>query len=160
MGRRYATGALLTGALALGASVAAGAPRVDGRMEAGILRAINVARRADGLASLRPSPLLRAPARAHSRWLVGRTTLTHEGPGRTPFWTRLQRAGFPRTRPVAENLAMVVGCGVTPARMVSLWLGSPPHRRNLLSAAYRVFGVGVATQGGCGRTVLTTDFGG
>jgi uncharacterized protein YkwD len=61
---------------------------------------------------------------------------------------------------MGENLAMMDGCPKTAARIVELWMNSPPHRKNLLSSKFRVVGVGVVSSGSCGRAVYTTDFGG
>lgn len=149
----------LLSALAL-ASVADAAPNVNAKMEAAILLKMNDARAANGLPALKASIVLRSPARVHSRYLHTTGTFTHDGPSGEPFWKRLVAAGFPKTKTMGENLAVMDGCPKTAARIVELWMNSPPHRRNLLSTRFRVVGVGVVANGSCGRAVYTTDFGG
>ena len=129
-------------------------------MESAILAKMNAARVANGLPALRASKILRAPARTHSRYLQETGTFTHDGPGGAPFWKRLVAAGFPQTKTMGENLAIMEGCPKTAARIVDLWLNSPPHRHNLLSPRFHVVGVGVVAGGSCGKAVYTTDFGG
>jgi uncharacterized protein YkwD len=40
-----------------------------------------------------------------------------------------------------------------------MWMRSPGHRQNLLSGRYRWVGVGSVSDGGCGTTVVTADYG-
>jgi uncharacterized protein YkwD len=44
---------------------------------------------------------------------------------------------------VGQNIAWGTGGDTTPERIVASWMASPPHRANILSAAYRDAGVGV-----------------
>jgi uncharacterized protein YkwD len=164
-GRRLTT---LLPALALallasagGTTAAAAAPAPPSGEERALLKAINAARSAHRLPALRPADTLARPARAHSASLARLGRLEHEGANRAPFWKRLVQAGYPSSRPMAENLAMVPGCGGATAReAVRLWLGSPGHRANLLSPRYRWVGVGAALSGPCEQVVYTADFGG
>jgi uncharacterized protein YkwD len=162
-GRRLALCAALalTGAAASAAAApAAPAPRPR-PAERALLNAMNAARTARDLPALRLSPALIRPARAHSAALAREGRLEHEGPGGAPFWQRLVEAGYPANRAMAENLALVPGCGTaTAVEAVRLWLASPGHRANLLSRRYRWVGPGVAVAGGCDSAVYTADFGG
>jgi uncharacterized protein YkwD len=142
------------------ATPAKGAVKVTAA-ERELLRTMNAVRRVHGLAALRLSPTLVRPARAHSRYLVRLGELNHDGPGGAPFWHRLVDAGFPRTKAMGENLAMVPTCGAAAARqVVGLWMKSSGHRANLLSRNFRVTGVGVVSSAGCRMTVVTADYGG
>lgn len=126
-----------------------------------LLSEINEARATYGRPPLQRSAVLTRPARQHSAFVARTGEMAHEGPDGRPFYVRLYRAGFPRTKAVAETLGMVGGCRTAvSAQIVHMWLESPPHRRILLSPRYRVVGVGVATDADCANTGYTADFGG
>jgi uncharacterized protein YkwD len=62
---------------------------------------------------------------------------------------------------LGENLAWGTGSAATPARIVSAWMHSPGHRRNILDRRYREFGIGLALgapTGGPGATYVN-EFG-
>ncbi len=127
----------------------------------GLLSAMNQARAANGVPPLTRSAVLTRPARRHSSHLAATGALTHTGADGKPFYTRLYGAGYPRTKAVAENLAMTGGCSSDMAgTIVEMWLKSPKHRRNLLSRRYSKIGVGVVADAACERTAFTADFGG
>jgi uncharacterized protein YkwD len=129
-------------------------------LERAIMSEMNRVRADAGLPALRRVALLARPARAHSTWLARTGAFQHEGPGGTPFWTRLVAAGFPRSARMGENLALVGGCAPATARtVVQGWLKSPGHRANLLSPRFRVVGVGVVSTPGCATTLVTADYG-
>ncbi len=126
-----------------------------------VLREMNLARARNDRAPLRMLNTLTRPARAHSRYLLEAGFLSHDSRDGSPFWTRLERAGFPRNRPMGENLVELGGCDGSTARLaVKLWMQSPPHRANLLAKRFHVTGLGVATGAGCETTVITADYGG
>ena len=145
------------------AAVAAGvAPAADSRLgsitaaETSLLRAVNGARAAHGLAPLVIDPTLERAARAHSADMLRRHYFAHGA-----FAQRLSSFGA-RGPVLGENLAW--GTGRMPGtRTVALWLASPPHRANLLRAGFRRVGVAtpVGAFGGFGEaTVVTADFAG
>jgi uncharacterized protein YkwD len=126
-----------------------------------LLTEINEARGAQGRLPLRQSAVLTRPAHRQSAFVARTGAMAHEGPDGSPFYVRLYQAGFPRSKAVAETLGIVTGCNTSAsARIVKMWLASPPHRRILLSPRYRVVGVGVAADRDCGSTGYTADFGG
>lgn len=126
-----------------------------------LLAAVNRARAEHGAPLVARSGLLARPARRHSAALARLGYLTHQGPGRAPFWTRLVGAGFPAARPMGENLALLPGCDPGGAeQVVQLWLASPPHRANLLSRRFRLLGAGVSSDAACAASVYNADFGG
>jgi uncharacterized protein YkwD len=100
---------------------------------------VNYARRQVGAPALRPNaPLARAAAwKAHD--LVRCHQFSHTACGRA-FTVRIAEAGY-RWGTVGENLAMGSGAGGEPRAVMRAWLGSPPHRANVLRAAYRDQGI-------------------
>lgn len=172
----------LIGALGISAVPASAAPgeavRVQPGLERALMREMNAVRADYGLAPLRARTSLQRAARKHSRYLARLGRLDHDSAGGRPFWTRLVSAGHPRTSRMGENLALVGGCG-RPAgyvqlrrrerkvanagearRVVSMWLKSPGHRANLLSADFRFAGAGVTSDGACNATMYTADYAG
>lgn len=128
-----------------------------------VLAEINRIREVAGRGGLRLSPRLWRPARAHAKYLALRGgALRHESPDGGPFWQRLVRAGYPSKVRMSENLAMLGGgCRPEdPREVVRLWLGSPPHRANLLDPKIRQMGVGAVSTRACATTVYVADFGG
>jgi uncharacterized protein YkwD len=129
-------------------------------IESSVLSQMNLARARNHRAPLSMLNVLTRPARAQSRYLVSAGLLSHDSRDGTPFWTRLERAGFPRTRATGENLVELSGCNASTARLaVQLWMQSPEHRANLLSKQFHVSGVGVASTANCDTTVITADYG-
>lgn len=121
---------------------------------------MNSVRADHALPPLRRAASLTRAAQSHSRNLVRRGVLSHEGPHGEPFWTRLVAAGFPRTRAMAENIAQVPGCGAAAMRRtVRMWMASPVHRANLLSSRYRQVGAGAACAMRPGLAMVTADYG-
>jgi len=146
---------------AFSAMPAAAAPVRGPSLESEVLSEMNLARARNHRAPLRMVDVLTRPARAQSRYLLRAGLLTHDSPDGSPFWIRLERAGFPRTRATGENLMELGGCNESTARLaVQLWMQSPAHRANMLSKQFHVAGLGVASSADCDRTVITADLGG
>ena len=130
-------------------------------LESAVLSEMNLARARNKRAPLRAIDTLTRPARAHSRYLLSVGQLSHDSRDGSPFWTRLERAGFPRNRAMGENLVELGGCNASTARLaVRLWMQSPDHRVILLSPRFHWAGLGAASDGDCDTTVITADFGG
>ena len=109
---------------------------------------VNEERRRRALPRLRDQPRLDRAAARHARDMVQRRFFAHTAPEGTSMSDRLRAAGYIQdARPwtVGETLAWGTGSRATPAAIVAAWLDSPPHRRVLLSAAYRDLGIGVTT---------------
>jgi uncharacterized protein YkwD len=136
---------------------ATAAPAHD-RLEAAIVREINVVRSREGLRALRPSRALARAAARHSGEQVRRGRISHTSlRGASPA-LRVRR--LTRARAVGETIAYLPGTAARAAQVVRLWLGSPPHRAALLGPAYRRVGVGrvagrMSTSTG---TVVTANF--
>ncbi len=159
--RRLVCAAVAATALAMGVPAAQGATTAERGEQVRVLKEMNKARTSRGLAPLRLSPLLSRPARRHGAYLARTGTLDHTGADGKPFYVRLYRAGYPRTKAVGENLGSSGGCSTNLATtMVRMWLDSPGHRANLLSRRFKVVGVAVVAAPDCTSTVYATDFGG
>jgi uncharacterized protein YkwD len=124
--------------------------------ETSLLREVNRARAAHGVAPLRLDAALRRAARFHSADMLRRDFFSHGA-----FAARLQRFGA-RGRTFSENIAMGPGRSAGARLIVRMWLDSPPHRANLLNPAFRRVGLGAAGGdfGGQAATLVTADFAG
>ncbi|MEA2298832.1 MAG: hypothetical protein QOF77_1768 [Solirubrobacteraceae bacterium] len=114
---------------------------------AAVLCLINKQRAAGGLRLLEPNPALAAAARAHSSDMVAGDYFDHVSPSGDGPLERLRHSGYltPGVGFVAgENIAAALGDRATPAATVARWMGSPEHRANILSPAFRDTGIGVA----------------
>ena len=135
-------------------------------LESGVLGQINALRRQHGLAPLSVNVRLRAAADAHSAAMASRGFFAHESADGTSFWQRVQRY-YPRKSywSVGENL-LWSSPDVDAAGALRMWLNSPPHRKNLLTARWREIGLSAVhvdsapgVYGGSAVTILTADFG-
>ena len=114
------------------------------------------------------SPGLTQAALGHSAGMLRSGLFDHTSADGTPFDKRVLRSyptrGF-SSWTVGENLLFDSG-ELDAAGAVQAWMDSPPHRENMLNAAFREVGVG-ALQSTAGRgdfgdgpvTVITLDFG-
>ena len=137
-------------------------------LESGVLVQINALRRQHGLAPLRLNVRLRAAADAHSAAMANRGFFAHESADGTSFWKRVARYYSQGSRTywsVGENL-LWSSPDVAPADALRMWLGSPPHRKNLLTSRWREIGLsaihvtaGPGVFNNAPVTVLTADFG-
>jgi uncharacterized protein YkwD len=137
-------------------------------LESSVLSEINALRRTHGRAPLRLSVSLSAAAAAHSRSMGARGFFEHASADGTPFWQRIERhygrRGFSYWA-VGENL-LWASHGVDAAATLKMWLGSPPHRANLLTPRWREIGlsavrvpVAPGAFSGLDVTIVTADFG-
>jgi uncharacterized protein YkwD len=137
-------------------------------LEAQVLADVNATRRQRGLRPLRFSTALSRAADAHSRDMARRGYFSHTSPNGSAFWRRVQRfypsAGY-RSWAVGENLVWA-SPDLTAASALSMWMGSPPHRANLLSRQWREIGLsavhaasGPGVFGGHPVTIVTANFG-
>jgi uncharacterized protein YkwD len=166
--------ALLCAALAT-ATVAVGSPSQRrspaaslSSLEQGVLSDINAFRLQHKLAPLRLSAALTASAREHSRQMAADGYFAHESADGTAYWKRIQR--YYKSSPshywsVGENL-LFSSPDVDARGALQLWLKSPEHRANLLTARWREIGVSAVhvsaapgTYRGLDVTIVTTDFG-
>lgn len=125
----------------LAASVA---PSSDGALEMALLVATNEARAKHDLAPLTWDEGLARVARAHAAENADRNVLDHGSPDprRDTPAERIGGGGVALVE-IGENLAWMPGEDVA-RRSVEGWLGSPPHRRNLLDPDFTHVGFGTS----------------
>lgn len=135
---RLAALATMVGLLspASGAQTAEPADAID-RM----LALVNGARADNGLMPLSLEPLLTTAACRQARDLSRGGPLTHQGRDGSDLGRRVTESGYAFAL-AAENLA---AGAPSPEETVGLWLASPGHRRNILTAEFR--DAGIAYQG-------------
>jgi len=128
-----------------------------------VLACVNAERAGRGLAPVRPQADLMCAARAHSRSMAQRSFFSHDSSSGASFGLRLLGHGYVRDGysgwSVGENIASArVGTvAATPQGVVLLWMRSAPHRRVILSGAFRDAGIGIHRAGG--RRYFTLDLG-
>ncbi|MGH3071764.1 MAG: CAP domain-containing protein [Gaiellaceae bacterium] len=137
-------------------------------LETEVLAELNVVRRKHGLRPLRLSRPLGSAADAHSRAMGSQGFFAHDSRDGTAFWKRVERYYGPGgydTWSVGENLLWSSG-RLTAARAVQLWMGSPGHRKNILTPRWREIGLSAlrvasapGVYGGRDVVIVTTDFG-
>jgi uncharacterized protein YkwD len=158
-----ATGLLAASALATGRS-----QRNLPTLSHQVLVAVNKFRVAHGLVALRESVALDRSARQHSDEMGRLGYFGHASADGTVFWRRIRhdyRANGYSYWSVGENL-LWASPSVGASHALQLWIGSPEHLRNLLTAQWRQIGVSavhvVDAPGvfkGLPVTIVTTDFG-
>lgn len=137
-------------------------------VETSIFVALNRARTTRGLPALKRSFVLRGIASRHSRDMAGKGFFAHESRDGTGFSDRVRSryasAGF-STWAVGENLLYSSGT-LDGSAALRAWLGSAPHRKNILDPDWREVGIGVTyTYSGAGvfggrpTWIVTMDFG-
>ncbi|HYZ79564.1 MAG TPA: CAP domain-containing protein, partial [Gaiellaceae bacterium] len=137
-------------------------------LESQVLVDVNRVRAEHGLRPLRLSPKLSAAATQHSREMGRRGYFSHDSANGQAFWRRIE-SFYPsngyRSWSVGENL-LWSSPDVDAAGAVKLWMHSPEHRANLLSAGWREVGLSAVhvdsapgTYHGLGVTIVTADFG-
>jgi uncharacterized protein YkwD len=118
--------------------------------ELDVLARTNAERIRAGCGALRFDARLAAAARAHSADMVNRHYFEHESPdGDTPA-DRTAAAGYADYG--GENIAYGQRSA---AEVMSDWMGSPDHRRNILDCEFTTVGVGLDPRG----MYWTQDFG-
>jgi uncharacterized protein YkwD len=137
-------------------------------LDAGLLARLNAIRTAHGLVPLKVSASLTAAAEDHSAEMLSDGYFAHESFDGSPFWKRL--GGYTGGAPtgywsVGENL-LWSSPDLDAGRALALWMASPEHRQNILTARWREIGIAAAhadsapgTYGNVPVTVITTDFG-
>lgn len=168
---------VLAAALCAGAAAQSGAGRTVGvasaqvsevpQLQTELYGAINSLRASKGLSRLRSNPALASTSLAHSISMAKHGYFAHEDFGGAAFWQRIKA----RYRPtggsweVGENIVWA-SPELNARQALDLWLQSPPHRRTLLTAAWRDLGIGavraVGAPGvyqGLDVTIITADFG-
>jgi uncharacterized protein YkwD len=137
-------------------------------LDLGVLVQLNAIRKSHGLMPLKLNPALAAAARGHSSEMLADGYFAHSSIDGAPFWKRL--TAYSNSAPhsswsVGENL-LWSSPEVGAVKALQLWMASPEHRHNILTARWREIGIAAihvdsapGTYGGRAVTVITTDFG-
>ena len=115
----------------------------------------NDQRRSRGLSILRCDKGLHRAAQRHADDMCRTGVFSHTSADGQTLEDRLRRARATYAR-AGENLAMA---SVTPAAVVSLWMGSPPHRANIVEPRFGRLGVGIANCSARSTTYWVQVFG-
>lgn len=103
-----------------------------------VLELVNKERAKNGLSALKLDNKLNAVATAHSKDMATRNFFSHTNPdGLSPF-DRIKNAGV-SYKTAGENIA--VG-QKTPQQVVSSWMNSEGHRKNILNGNFSKMGLG------------------
>lgn len=165
-------------ALAIAAAPADAAPRVAcsdteltpsastlPRVRAALLCLHNQIRAQAGLRPLAANSALSRAAQQHSRDMVVRGYFAHDSLDGRSFADRVMVTGY-ATRDDAwtlgENLAWGRDARATPAAIMTAWMNSAGHRRNILKSVYRDIGLAVtlgAPSGGPNAVTVAVEFG-
>lgn len=125
--------------------VAAQASAGDRALCTQVLDEINTVRRKHGLKPLVSHPQLEKSAVALALDLADRRVLEHRDRRGWDLVRRVEEAGYTDWTMLGENVAF----GQRSAKQaVQDWMGSPPHRREILELAYRETGIAVARSRG------------
>lgn len=123
---------------------------------------VNWARVNYGLRALRPSPVLDTSALGKVADILACDEFSHTACGRN-WLAPIRDAGYLRgCWQAGENLGWGQGELGTPESIMAAWLGSPPHRANILDPDYVDLGVGSGTgtlEGNEEAVVWVTHFG-
>jgi uncharacterized protein YkwD len=137
-------------------------------LDLSVLVQLNAIRKSHGLVPLKVNPALTSAAQGHSSQMLTDGYFAHDSIDGAPFWKRL--TGYSSSAPhgswsVGENL-LWSSPEVDAAKALQLWMASPEHRHNILTARWREVGIASihvdsapGTYGGQAVTVITTDFG-
>lgn len=105
------------------------------------------------LPPLEENALLKKVARGHSSDMLKRHYFSHFSPEGKDVLARIQAQKKSYDESCSENLHQIASAEglkdptAIADQMIKDWLGSTPHRRNLLSTEYRFSAVGCATDG-------------
>ncbi len=133
-----------------------------------VFAAVNRFRVAHGLVPLRESSALDRSARQHSLEMGRLGYFSHDSPSGPNFWQRIKHF-YPAEShsywAVGENLLWATP-SVSADGAMKMWIASPEHLRNLLTAQWRQLGVSAVrvvhapgVYRGLRVTIISTDFG-
>jgi uncharacterized protein YkwD len=127
-----------------------------------VYRAINRERAAHGLRALNWNSRLVLAAHAHNLLMAKLNTLSHQLPGELSLGARITAAGY-LWRAIGENIGETADwsqAGILALHRVMYEEIAPndPHRRNILSTAFRGVGVDVVMDGRHHKAWLTEVF--
>ena len=113
-------------------------------MEDEVTALINKERSKAGCGAVKTDERMRTAARAHSTDMAKNNYFSHTGRDGSSFVDRLARAGYPKEAAAGENIAYGYS---TAQAVVTGWMNSDGHRRNILNCSAKSTGVGLAYRG-------------
>ncbi|WP_051341319.1 CAP domain-containing protein [Pseudonocardia spinosispora] len=118
-------------------------PQASGQVGA-VLALTNAQRARAGCKPLRMDSRLNKAAQRHSADMASAGYFSHDAPGGGNYETREIAAGYSADKTGGENIAR----GQKDAKTVMRdWMGSPPHRKNILNCRFTTIGVGYVADG-------------
>jgi uncharacterized protein YkwD len=127
---------------------------------------LNVERRRYHKKRLRPNDKLALAADRHARDMVQNHYFSHDAPSGQDFVERIKATHYippGSSWSLGENLAWGESSMATPRQIVGAWMASPPHRANILTAAFREIGIavvpGAPVAGAIDAATYATEFG-
>jgi len=122
------------------------APDLDplARMQLELLRLVNQRRAEAGLAPLMPDARLMASAAEHSADMAAGRFCRHKGRDGSLSRARIRKHGYPHNNWAGEN---IICSRKTPDAAMKWWMGSGPHRRNILHRHFTHIGIGIDPNG-------------
>lgn len=124
------------------APAAPAAPAADSQAQQ-VLQLVNRQRSGAGCAPVQLEPRLTQAALAHSRDMANHRYFDHQSPAGDSPAERVTNAGYSWSG-TGENIA--VGQG-TPQKVMSSWMHSEGHRKNILNCMWHDMGLAVVHQG-------------
>jgi uncharacterized protein YkwD len=108
---------------------------------------VNQRRKSAGLTQLKGEVKLRRMGERFASSMVRENFFDHTSPDGATFERRLKASAYAagrRSWSGGENLAWGTGSKATPSAIVSAWMASPGHRKNILGRGYRDTGIAIA----------------
>ena len=106
-----------------------------------IIHFTNQARSTQGLGALTTNTALAKAAQAKANDMIAHDYFAHTSPSKVTPWYWFSQAGY-RYTSAGENLAIDY---VSSEDVVTAWMNSPSHRKNILQSKYKDIGVAVVT---------------
>jgi uncharacterized protein YkwD len=110
-----------------------------GRSERGVVQRINALRAQNGLRPLRADNRLARAADAHSRDMTRKHFFDHPSSNGTSAYNRVRR--YRHSSLIGETLAYLPVGASSAAKVVGMWIHSPPHFAVLTTSGFRRIGV-------------------
>jgi len=109
---------------------------------------LNKERTSRGLRKVKLVAPLQNVASAYAKRMVRERFFAHTSPDGDTFLARIKRTSYLRGElqgwSVGENLAWGTGDRATPAEIMTAWMRSPAHKRNIVNGRFTEVGLGVA----------------
>lgn len=120
-----------------------------------LLHAINGRRASAGLPPLQMDQRLVASATEHSRDMAARGYCRHRGSDGSSARARMARHGYPYNNWAGEN---IICSRRSVESAMQWWMGSRPHRKNILHSHFTHIGIGVDPNAPYGGYMFTLNF--